>query len=459
MPPLTGNDLATACRLILEHYTREELEQLLRYRFDLRLQWIVRDAGEAQQVAELFEFAGRHRLTGRLLKEAAEYPPPRLKLRSLAEKYPPDPDESARPPAVLIEEAIGAFKAIPILLEEREVRARFTPFTDAYSVAANQIDILRRYKSLHDCLCIIQLKYREISRVAKGLRESPTEAGSLNSYADGLEEAVSGDDASSGANQMLAGLPNKGPEQTWLRNLRRAIDRLREAANRHDPKPAEEGVRDLGRILDSDPIRIHGIIVHQVEVIPLPALVFSLRTIGEENAAANIRSRLVDGLIALEAVHLKLVFTVAEHTTWQNLDNSLRLASGSWHELLAVERRRAADRGLGPVGAKGPHVDEDDSQTVYANRLLEDWPDVAEKFTEVQAKAAQGRRLDRLIDYAKAIGTASASRDFGAVFNAFEPFAQLALRRFIEVDKELLALANDLTRIGGPLKTILEVMR
>jgi hypothetical protein len=459
MPPLTSADLTTACELILECYDRPTLEQLIRDRFDLRLEWVVRDAGLAEQVTELLKFAGRHRLTGRLLKEAADYPPPRLKLRPLAEKYPPDPDEAARPAAALIGEAIGAFEEIPVLLKESDVRARFTPYTAAYQDAANHIDLLRRYKGLHDCLCVIQLKYPEISRAAKDLAEDPREAGSLNSYADGLEAAMAGDDKTPGVHQLLEKLPNQGPELTWLGKLQRAVIQLREAANRHDPKPAEEAIHDLSQILQSNPIRIQGIILHQFEVVPLPSLIFSLRAIQDTPVALPVRKRLDDGLTALEAVHLKLIFSVAEHTAWQNLDNSLRLALESWYELLAVKRRRAAERNLVPVGAGVVQIEEDDSQSVYANRLLEDWRDVFKKFDDVRARAAPGRRLDPLAKYAEAIGPEPTARDFGAVFDSFEPFARLALHRFIEVDKGLLALADELTDIGGPLQAILEVVR
>ncbi len=459
MPPLIGDDLTTAFTLVLECYDRQMLEQLIRGRFAIRLEWIVREDGLAKQVAELFEFTNRHRLTGRLLKEMAEYPPPKVKLRPLAEKCPPDPDEPNRPVAALIKDAVRAFDEVPVLLNEGEVRARFAPFIAAYQEAATHIDLLRRYKGLHDCLHVMQLKFREIGRAAEDLAEDPTEAGSLNSYADELDEAVAGDDTTPGLDELLAGLPNQGPEQTWIRNLRRAIGRLREAAASHDPEPAEDGIRLIGRILDRDSVRIHGIILRQSEVIPLPSLVFSLRVIRDTPTAPDVRTRLADGLAALEAVHLKFVLLVAEHTAWQNLDNSLRVALDSWYEMLAVDRRRAADRSLVAVGAHGAPIDEDDSQTVYANRLLEDWPDVAEKFAEVRARAAQGRRLDRLIRYGTEMQTAGAAGDFGRVFDVFEPFAQEALRRFIEVDKSLLKLAYDLTRIGESLRAVLEVMQ
>jgi hypothetical protein len=465
MPQLGGEDLQTACRLILECYDRHGFEELVRVRFSVKLEWIVRDAGLAEQVAELFEFAARHHLTGRLLKEAAEYPPPKVKLRPLAERYPPDPDEPSRPAAELIGEAVGGFEVVPDLLKQDQVRAQLTPFAQAYQEAAAHIDLLRGLKTLHDCLHTIQLQYREIAESAQRITEGRRGAGALESYADGLELAAEQcgylDGDKWGA--PVSGLPNPGPEKTWLRNLRRAVEDLRAAAEAADGAPAadsaETAIHLLGRILGRDPNRLQWLILNQFAVVPFPALVFSLRAIRDAPAAPAVRGRLADGLTALEAVHLRLARLVAEHTAWQNLDNSLRVALDSWYELLATDRRRAVGRAAVAAGVGGPRAEEEDSQTEYANRLLQDWPDVAEKFAEVRDRAAPGRRLDRLTGYAKAIETAAAARDFGHVFDVFEPFAQLALRCFIEVDKEVLALAGDLARVGEPLRAILEVIR
>jgi len=455
MAQLAGDDLKTAMTLLLESYDRPSLEELIRVRFSLRLEWIVRDAGLAEQVAELFDFAARHRLSGRILKEAYEYPPPRLKLRPLAEKYPPDPDEPARPVAALVDEAVVAFEEVPVLLSQGEARARFTPFTTAYQEAATHIDLLGRYKALHDCLHVIQLQYREIGRAAEALAEDSREAASLNGYADRLEDAAAPID------ERLAGVPNQPPEQTWVRNLRRAIDSLRQAATSRDSGPAEEAIRLLGRILDRDPGRIHGLVLRQSEAIPLPALIFSLRVIWETPGGRG-QQRLAGGLTALEALQLRLARLVAEHTAWQNLDNSLRVALESWYELLATDRRRAAERtrGLATIGTGATVMaEDDDSQTVYAQRLLEDWPDVHARFNEVRDLAPSTRRLERLVRYADDLAASAAVFNFGGVFDAFEPFSQLALSRFVEVDKELMNLAEKLTRIGEPIQAILGVIR
>jgi len=465
MAQLTDQDLKTACLLVLDCYDRHALEELVRMRLNLRLEWIVRDAKLAEQVAELFEFAARHRLTGRFLKEAAEYPPPKEKLRPLAEQYPPDPDEPARPVVDLVEEVVGTFKAFPDILKEHEVRAQMKPFAGAYKEAAAHIGLLHRYKALHDCLHTIQLQYREIAVSAQLIAEGRRVGGAIESYADGLEAAAEKCGYMDGEQwgELLNGLLNPGPEKTWLRKLHRIVEVLRGAAEAAADASAaastEDAIHLLDRILARDPIRLHGLILTQFEIISLLTLVGSLREIQNTPAAPAVRDQLARGLTALEVLHLQLVRLVVEHTAWQNLDNSLRVALDSWYELLAVDRRRAAERRLVAVGAGGSWVEEEDSQTEYANRLLQDWPDVAEKFAEVQTRAAPGRRLERLTKYADAIKTAAAARDFGHVFDVFEPFADQALRRFIDVDKELMALANELKPIGEPLQAIAEVMQ
>lgn len=454
MPTLTDDDLTTACRVVLEAYTREELERVIRERLNFRLEWAVANAGLEDQIPQLLDYCGRHRLTGRFLRAAADYPPPtplKGRLAPLAARYPPEPEEPPRPTGELVRGAVVGFEAVRPLLADAAVRSALEPFTDTYRSAATHIDRLRRYKALHHCLHTIQLQYEEITRATKAMADEAWEAGSLDGYADVLDVSVT-----EVSDQFIPGLPNPAPEVTWVRNLRRAIEQLREAARSAMPGPAEEALRLIGRALNRDPIRIHALLVSEFEEIRLPGLVFSLRAIGRAVTDPGGRERVTDGLTHLEAVQLRLGRLVVEHTAWQNLDNSLRVALGSWYDWLSADRRAARARQTALVGAGGGSAGAADESAVWGGRLVEDWPDVAEKFAAVRGCAGPARRLERLESYAARLQEAARVADYDGVFKAFAPFSQLMLRRFVEVDRDLLTFADDLTQIGNPIQAILE---
>jgi hypothetical protein len=288
------------------------------------------------------------------------------------------------------------------------------------------------------------------------MAEGRRQAGHINGYADELEAAANSCD------EPLKELPNPGPEQTWLRNLKRAVQCLRRAVRQEDDEAAleqaEESLRLLDRILARDPIRLHGLILHLVEAMPLPKLIFSLRTVRTPSSdASSFPAQLVSGTEALEALHLRLIHLVEEHSAWQNLDNSLRVALDSYYQMLAVERRRVFELSMVAAGA-GLGFDDGDVLTEFAQRLREDWPDVADKFKELKERVTLDRSLDRLTPYAEDIQEAVDMGEYANLLDAFEPFVRLAFRGFIDADKKLLNFAEDLVRIGGPLRKILEVM-
>lgn len=453
-PRLTSDDQTAACRLVLDAYTRDELDQMVRERLSLRLEWVVAPAGFAQQVAELIDFCGRHRLFGRLLRVAADYPPPTpLKglIGPLADRYPPSPNEPARPVEELVHGAVAGLEAVRPLLSNAAIREAFEPFGDSYRGAAIHVDRLRRYKGLHHSLHTVQLQYQEIARATKALADETWEAGSLDGYADVLDTAMT-----EVCDQLIPGIPNPGPELTWIRSLRRAIENLREAARTERPAPAEEAIRLIGRILDRDPIRIHALLIDEFDDIRLPELVFSLRAVQTAVTDPAIRDQVATGVVHLEGTQLRLGRLIVEHTAWQNLDNSLRVALESWYEWLAAGRRAVLARRAALVGGVSGNGSVADDLAVCGNRLIEDWPDVAEKFAAVRGCARPGRRLERLETYAGRFQEAAAVTNYDDVFKAFSPFAQLTLRLFVEVDRELLTFADELTQIGDPIQAILK---
>lgn len=451
MPELGGEDLRLACQLLLEHYDRPHLEKLLRIRFNWRLELIVREASLTDQVGDLFEFACRHGIAGRLLREAADFPPPKERLRPLAERYFAAGAAEPPPPRLedLVAAAIGGFEAAARSLEAGAAPDRLAPFAAAYQLAAARIEDLRRYKKLHDCLQLLQLRQREIERAAREVAVAE-----LYEYADVLA------DAAAEARTVLGGLPNPGPEETWAAALARAADLLRTAAaGAADDGP--KAARLLERLLERDPSRIHGLILRHSEAIPLNGLVFSLREL--RGAPGGLGAAIAAGLLALETLQLRLGALVAEHTAWQNFDNSLSLAKSSWHEIVAAAGRPERPADGGPDGRPDGRAAEpaaSESQLEYLVRLAEDWPDVAAKLEQIRLQPAVApEALAGLLRYAADIGAAAAARNWGVVLNLFEPFAKLALRRFVEVDRRLLALVDELTRIGEPLRTIVQVIQ
>lgn len=457
MAALSGEDFERLLRAILDVFSPSELKAELRTGMNLRLEWIVRDAGLEEQVAELLAYAERHRQTGCLLGKLAGARPGNAAFQELATRYPPEPTVPVRSAAELIRGAVAAFEVVPQLLADPEVRGRFGPFIDAYQKANAAIDRMHCYKQLHHCLHVLQLQEREIASACKALANNDEEASNLELYSDELERAAAE------AKRLAEGLATAALERTWIHNLEQAIVKLRQAADHGDPGPGLQAQRLLRRILVRDPSRIHGLIVEQCSTIPLQDLVLSLRLLSDASRHTALHDRLRDGLTSFEDTQARLNHLVDEHAVWNNLDNSLRLALESWQAWTALDRspRHTGAPALAAVGesASGAgRFDEEGPGADHADQLLADWADVSEKYVAVLRVAPKERRLERLNSFAQDLEKASQCQDIGVFSVKFGRFCGLALTRFVEVDESLMNLASNLTRIGDPLRAIVGIL-
>lgn len=454
MAALTSEDFAGLREAILEAFSREDLIFVVRTGMKLRLEWIVRDAGLETQVTELLGYTERHQQTGCLLVELARSRPTNTALQDLAQRYPPESAGPVRPATELIRGAVAAFEVVPQLLIDPEVRGRFAPFIEAYQKANTAIDRLHCYKRLHHCLHVLQKQEREISGACDALAGSGRDDGDLEIYADDLERAAEQ------AEELVGGLETAGQERTWIHNLKRAIVKLRQAADQVEAAPGLEAQRLLRRILVRDPSRIHGLIFAQCQAIPLRDLVLSLRLLGEATQPTSLHERLRQGMTAFEDTQVRLNRLVHEHAAWNDLDNSLRLALQSWQ---AFSHTPPAAGVAVLAAAVGPPTEvslmEEDFDADQIDQLLADWTDVSEKYVVVLREAPGERRLERLNTYAQELEKASQCHDIGSFCQKFERFCVLAQNRFVEVDESLMNLASDLTRVGAPLRAIVEILQ
>ena len=344
--------------------------------------------------------------------------------RAVAEKPVPSIPSAPPPrPEQITRSARVGLGALSDLLKVPAVRGAAAGFRNTFQMAREQIGVLGKYKGLHDLLHNLHFHcYNPMVHEMKRLPDDDARSNledhelTLHGIIEGLQE--------------IAGrAPFVADETSWIRDLARADDELRQALADSDPGRLKLANRLVGKVLAVQPSRINTRLNDAAKNLHLPTLVRAMATIRDELKGIDLDSERLHqfegGVDALGGLNRSLSVLVGDHDRWQAMDDELR-----WVEALL------------------------DLDTVELEMA---WPDLRVMVEPIDT----GRGDDwstNLRAAAERLDHALAARDPVKIRARFRHFRRQAGDRFYRVDLALKNLCDELRTIGEPLASILETI-
>jgi hypothetical protein len=412
---LTGEQAEALRDTLCAAFTLDTLKELVRFKLGERLPNIVDvHRGLAEVAFNLIEWTEQHGRTEVLIQEMYRARPQHERVLEYCRKHAPFVFEPEPPPAALAGQAGDSLAALARTAQQPEggrLRQELRGFRKDIEDIRAHIHLLEKYKALHDQLHTIDFQlYGVLSRAASTFRQNPDVSVELHDYTGQLG------DIAEAARRTARELPTKG-EDRWIGELDQVVEALRQALRGDPGQPERMALLLLKGMLAREPSRINSQLVTLARELqaPLQQLAQALRDVG---AAA--------GLATLEKLQPHLLGLIAEHDSWQNIDNKLRRAAESAEQAM--------------------------------EELLLLWPvieKVVRKLCDLRPEASWAQEL---LAASGRFTTAGHAQDVLQQRKALSDFRRVARRRFFEVDSELRTLCGSLIQMGEPLRTLVEVI-
>lgn len=436
MAVLSGKQSERICALIVAAFDKIELARAVLISLDKRLDAIVgvENRGLDAIVFDLVGWAdrqGRAQLIELLRGVVTLRPGDRDIWAFCAEVFPGEiqPIESDR----LVERISRGLTALVALKHLPVVQLTVGEFRADFDAASKQIQILKRYKSLHDSLHRLQLRIGTIEKVIETAKTQEAAARSLTLHAIELRPMAQK------ARLQAQGLPGAQNEMAWITNFETCINTMNNAStNPMSAADLDQLADDLEELLTQSS-RINALLAHVAAALPLDHLVQAMAKITTHiNATTNTEDeaaqRLAADLTALSVLQPQLADRVGQHFEWQWIDKELT----------------AADLFQDP----GP----------AAKMPRRKWPQFKERFEQLcgghpQDAWSQDLRSRLLLWETLPLSAPPTGKEAEASESAFEEFRSACMMRFFEVDDELNTLCGRLTEVASPLNALLTVIR
>jgi len=316
--------------------------------------------------------------------------------------------------------------ALRALMDAPEVYAAVAGGRDQFREVLRQIELLNRYKGLHDqfqqledCARLIDLDRRRLPHDLRAWADVARNEPELHGKLDDVL-------ALAGTGAIGAG------EALWTRKLARAQQELRSAVEQSDLALLSGATDRIEDVLGSVPWQINARLVEVAGGLPLKALLQNLTAVRErlegldlDPGAARQCAVFVQGVVALAQIDVHLARLVDDHNTFQEIDNELRrIEAGLDSDVRALVLAWPDLRIL---------------QQQVCDRNAADW---ATKFS------ASGAELERALD----------AQDSAHTTLIFWRYRGQAGQGFNRIDADLLALCEELQRIGRSLEFVLRTV-
>jgi hypothetical protein len=297
---------------------------------------------------------------------------------------------------------------------------------------ASDIDLLQRYKTLHDCLHVLQIKFlRLVAKAARDLDKDPSASEALMVYIDQLETLT--------VNALVAaqGLPDSPGERdrhlNWLADLKTIINGLHAAVLKYDSHAAVGLVYQLKCIVRGQPTHLDELIVSTARRTPIDRLVETLKKVAEASDDQDVSSRdLTDAIVALQSIIPDQLGAVAQHSEWQMVAVTLWQAEDLLHQGTAE-----ALEGF-----------------QYA------WQYLARKVREITASepaAPWAKDIDgSMANFETAFPIPATPPVSDAARLRFNDFLSKSTKRFYAVDLALHNHCKEIVKLGQPLQRLLQ---
>lgn len=335
--------------------------------------------------------------------------------------WAPAPDR--RPPEEPQPAPPGSITGVSRQLSNPRIRGELVEFRAVFSAARGQISLLNRYKELHDALQELERPFTIVARDRRRIAADATVWEELYPQIAELQDWTSttlgimadprlSDEAAWGAQQLQLAVAdiNLAEAHADARRLELAVGRYRRVLARELPRADNRLATCAGDLRLGQVTRVLSN-VHATLVVGAPGLA--------------VLSELAAWISTLEGLNARLGTLVPAHHRWQAVYN----------ELNRVAESLAGD----PAELELAWSDLILLTTPLFGGLVEEW-------------AAALNALGAQINQALADGALPQAR------RLFISYHSRAVRRFIEVDKQLLATCNELRETGAALDLILRTL-
>jgi hypothetical protein len=433
--PLNSQQFEELSAFLVQHFDDEgkDLDRIVRYNLGSGLFVDYAAHGKFRNVVEqLLTKTEQKGSTVKLFEGVLKFLPNDPDVRAVIGRNLPQAILAAPETAKQVSAVAQGFKAVRASLSNGKAYALLAASRRDLERLAGDIDLLSRYKTLHDVLHTLQIQFlRLIDSAARKLETDPSASDALLVYLDQLQTKwVDAEQAAQG----LPGTPGERDEQIgWVLKLGAVIDALREAVGKTDGHAAVACVYKLKPMLRAQPPRLGELIVITARRMPIARLVETLQQV----AGASIREDahaedLASGIAALQQLIPDQMGLVSQHLEWQKIADFLWQADELLHQ--------------------GSAESLEGFQYV--------WQDLAAMVKEIAVSDPASDWAIALNRDAAAFETAYPMRQGTAVSDqakrCFGMFMNGANNRFYRVDKALHALCDEIVKLGQPLRALLE---
>jgi len=299
-------------------------------------------------------------------------------------------------------------------------------FRAVFRSACDQIGVLAACKHLHELFQQLEDRYYLIYHDGRRLPGDLSAWTSVERLEPDLQAVI--DELL----EQASSSPLAGEALLWQQKLVRAQEELREAIERQELDLLRLATIALRDVLGREPSRINTRLVSAAGALRLSAVAQALGMVRDHLSALHLNQQaqlhveaFARGVDALAELDARLTDAIAAHNTFQELDDELRRIEAILDpDLREIER---AWQSLRPM----------------MRRLCESttatW---APKF------GAIGDELERTLP----------SHNRSKILRLFRSYRSQAIRSFNQVDRDLLALCEELRKVGDPLETVLKMV-
>jgi hypothetical protein len=325
-------------------------------------------------------------------------------------------------PGVMATLAAGV-NTLAALAQNPAALAAISGFRVDFENARTQIALLGAYKSLHELLQELEVRYPPLDADS---RRAAADPGAWNTLIQSIPEVsdIIGEVAAQTSNRAL-GLSSA----LWLTQLSQARATLTTAVETADAAALNRGRADLKRALGRGPSQVNTRMIASVDVLLQSNMGARMATAREELTAAGVTEAelgsFVQSLGALVTLRDRLQSIRDEHNGWQEVEN----------QLSRIEDTLATD----------------------SSELEATWGDVS----GLAAQLISGRADEwatRLLKLGADLQSALSARDLAPARRLFAQFRSAAARRFRRVDDELVQICHELQDVGAALDTLLRAI-
>ena len=328
-----------------------------------------------------------------------------------------------------VRSVLTGLEVLRMRLGDPTVKQALAQWSEKLTVIARTLELLAAYKTMHDglhTLVMQQLWAAEDS--VKRFTTDTIAVVALDNVVNAIRMCC--ENAEEAASVLADTASERGLESAWTDSLRQVAAQLSMAMDTLDRGLATRAVWAFRKVLRQEPARLDGLLVRNVDALPLDALSAALQQIKDvaNDADPASAARLGAGLEGLRQLAPMLRGRVGEHRRWQDVDTQL------W----AVDEQF----GLGPAEIW-------DSLDLF-------WPEARSRAAQLSALAPAESWASDLHTNAGRVDAAMAKHDLVAARSVFHRYRSAAQMQFFRVDRKLKQECSATVRIGEPLRALLQ---